>query len=87
MPTRTGKSLYAPAMLAAAIIGLIVLGNCPAFGQGSTGSITGTVKDMSGAALQGAAVTVKHLETGLTRSAEADASGNYSIPSLPRRRV
>ena len=46
-------------------------------------SITGTVKDMSGAVLQGAAVTVKHLETGLTRAAEADASGNYNVPSLP----
>ena len=38
---------------------------------------------MSGAVLEGAAVTVKHLETGLTRAAQADANGNYSIPSLP----
>ncbi len=30
-----------------------------------------------------AAVTVKHLDTGLTRAAEADARGNYSIPALP----
>jgi hypothetical protein len=83
MVSRTGKSLYAPARLAAAIIGLIALGNCPVFGQGSTGSITGTVKDMSGAVLQGTAVTVKHLETGLTRAAEADATGSYNISSLP----
>ena len=30
-----------------------------------------------------ASITVKHLETGLTRTDEADTSGNFSIPSLP----
>jgi hypothetical protein len=83
MVSRTGKSLYVPARLAAAIIGLLALGTGLVFGQGSTGAIAGTVKDMSGAVLQGTAVTVKHLETGLTRSTEADNSGNYSVPSLP----
>src|SRR5262245_22662713 len=62
---------------------LIALGTGLAFAQVSTGSITGTVKDASGAVLQGATVSVKHLETGLTRTDEADASGNFSIPSLP----
>ena len=38
---------------------------------------------MSGAALPMAAVTIKHLETGLTRSVEADSNGNYSVASLP----
>jgi hypothetical protein len=47
-----------------------------------TASITGTVRDTSGAIVPGASVTVKHLETGATRTAETDASGNYSVPSL-----
>src|SRR5713226_7238890 len=67
----------------AGILALIALGTGLVFAQGSTATITGTVKDVSGAVLQGAAVTVKHLETGLTRTAEADTSGSYSIPSLP----
>jgi len=67
----------------AASIGLIALGNCPVLAQGFAGTITGTVKDTSGAAVPGAAVTVKHLETGLTRAVQADATGNYSVPSLP----
>src|SRR5712691_11546234 len=83
MVSRTGESLSALARLAAAIIGLLALGNGLVFGQGSTGAITGTVKDMSGAAVQGAAVTIRHIETGLTRSVEADNSGSYSVPSLP----
>src|SRR2546428_4745639 len=86
MVNRTGRSPFALLRLAAFVItlvGLIVLGNCPVLAQGFAGTITGTVKDTSGAAVPGAAVTVKHLETGLTRAVEADATGNYSIASLP----
>src|SRR5207302_4661866 len=80
------RKLYAVPRLIAiviALIGLIVLGNCTVLAQGFTAAITGTVTDTSGAAVPGAAVTVKHLETGLTRSVQANASGNYSVPSLP----
>src|ERR1039457_6787162 len=48
-----------------------------------TASITGTVKDASGAVVPGATVTIKHLESGLTRTAETDANGSYNVPSLP----
>src|SRR5712692_7119799 len=83
MVSKTWSGLHALPRLAAGIIGLIALGNGLVFAQGFTGAITGTVKDVSGAALVGAAVTVKHLDTGLTRTVEADASGNYSVSSLP----
>ena len=53
------------------------------FAQGFTATITGTVKDESGSVLQGAMVTAKHTETGLTRVAVTNAGGSYSIPSLP----
>src|SRR5450759_2721541 len=48
-----------------------------------TASITGTVKDTSGAVVPSAAITVKNLALGMTRTAETDANGSYSIPSLP----
>src|SRR6266481_4388816 len=48
-----------------------------------TASVTGTVKDSSGAVVPGAAVTIKSLESGLARTTETDANGNYSAPSLP----
>ncbi len=38
---------------------------------------------MNGAMLPAALITVKHLETGLTRTDESDADGNFSIASLP----
>jgi hypothetical protein len=48
-----------------------------------TASITGVVRDASGAVVPGAAVTIQHVETGTRRAMETDANGNYSVPSLP----
>jgi hypothetical protein len=53
------------------------------FAQGFTATITGSVKDASGAVLEGATITVTHIESGLKRMAVADAGGSYTIPSLP----
>src|SRR6266705_2502975 len=65
------------------LIALIALGTGLVFAQGSTATIVGTVRDVSGAVLQGAVISVKNLETGLASTDEADSSGNFSIPSLP----
>ncbi len=57
MVNRTGRSPFALPRLAAFVItlvGLIVLGNCPVLAQGFAATITGTVKDTSGAAVPGA---------------------------------
>jgi hypothetical protein len=48
-----------------------------------TAAISGRVEDATGAALNGAVVTVKSLETGATRTAATDETGNYRILSLP----
>src|SRR5216683_2672370 len=82
MVTSKGESVSAlPRLVVAGMIGLFALGNCPLFAQSA--SLTGTVKDTSGAVLPGAAITVKNLETGLTRAAQADSSGSFSVQSLP----
>src|SRR5712692_2721600 len=67
----------------AGLLVLVALGSGLVFAQGSTATIVGTVRDVSGAVLPGTTVTVKHLETGLTRTDEADSSGNFNIRSLP----
>src|SRR5712691_9936692 len=83
MVSKTKRGLSALARLAAAIIGLLALGNGLVFAQGSTAAIMGTVKDTSGAVVQGATITVKHIETGLTRAVPADSSGSYNVLSIP----
>jgi hypothetical protein len=65
------------------LIALIAFGTGLLFAQGSTATIVGSVKDASGAVLPGTVITVKQLETGLTRTDEADSSGNFSIQLLP----
>jgi carboxypeptidase family protein len=52
-------------------------------GQQITRSIRGTVLDPSGAVVQAATVTAKHIETGLTRAAATDRQGAYVLAELP----
>src|SRR4051812_4248108 len=48
-----------------------------------TGAISGKVEDATGAAVGGATVTVKTIETGATRSITTDETGNFRVLSLP----
>jgi hypothetical protein len=50
---------------------------------GVGGSISGTVKDQSGAAIVKASVTLVNSSTGVRQSANADARGTYTFPVLP----
>jgi Carboxypeptidase regulatory-like domain/TonB dependent receptor len=47
------------------------------------GTILGTVTDASGAAIGGANVVVKNVDTGLTRTVTTSTDGSYSVPELP----
>src|ERR1700683_5243576 len=52
-------------------------------GQQTTGSTRGTVLDPSGAIVQGATVSAKQTETGLTRTGVTDHQGEYVLVELP----
>jgi carboxypeptidase family protein len=54
-----------------------------AFAQKTTGDITGTVSDSTGAVLPGVSVTAVCPSTNLTRVTTTDAQGGYSLPELP----
>jgi len=51
--------------------------------QQITGNIRGTVMDPSGAVVQGASVTARQEETGLSRSTASDRNGSYVLLELP----
>ena len=59
-----------------------VLAASAVWAQGVTGSILGSVEDATGARVPGAAVAVTNMATGESRSAKADAEGNYLFPAL-----
>jgi hypothetical protein len=50
---------------------------------GVGGSISGTVKDSTGAVIPGAAVTVTNEQTGVNKSVSTDNRGGFSFPVLP----
>jgi hypothetical protein len=49
----------------------------------SSAQITGTVRDPSGAALPGVAITATQTSTGLTRTVSSAEDGAYVMPNLP----
>jgi hypothetical protein len=55
----------------------------PAFAQSDRGTITGSVIDPSSAAVAGAKVVVKNVETGSTFDATTTTAGDFTIPSVP----
>ncbi|HEX8688386.1 MAG TPA: carboxypeptidase-like regulatory domain-containing protein [Pyrinomonadaceae bacterium] len=64
------------------LIALLALLAAPAAAQ-TTGTISGTVLDEKGAAIPGAAVTARGVDTGATRTAQTDSEGRYRFPNMP----
>src|SRR5207237_4395351 len=73
---------YYRAVMAQLALLLLVIGAAPLFAQ-STATIVGVVRD-SGGVLPGATVTVRNVDTGLTRSGPTSEDGAYRFPALPR---
>src|SRR3984893_14736529 len=61
----------------------VLLGACLVSAQVTTGTISGIVQDQSGAAVAGAEVTIRNVDTGTNRTLTSDAGGRYTAPDLP----
>src|SRR5437016_11517996 len=83
MVRRMGVSLRVFGRFATAIVVLIALPTCLSFAQTSTATILGVVRDASGALIPGVSITVKHIESGLTRTVVSSERGGYNVPLLP----
>jgi hypothetical protein len=59
-----------------------VLVSTPAHAQYENGSITGTIRDTTGAPIAGAQVKVTNTGTGVTNTTKTDNAGDYDVPSL-----
>lgn len=64
-------------------LGVVLLAVPAGFAQAPTGSITGVVRDQTGAVIQSARVTVTNKSTGLTRQLHSLEDGAFEAPSLP----
>ena len=77
MTVWTRLSLFVVTLLLTASVSRPVL-----LGQTTGGSISGEVRDTSGAVIPGASLTVTNVETGATRTATADSTGRYRVQNL-----
>ncbi len=59
------------------------MGGLPVFGQTTTGRITGTVGDVTGAMIPGVEVVIRNPATGLTRTVITNETGTYIVAALP----
>jgi hypothetical protein len=62
---------------------LLLVGAVTSEAQIVGGTISGVVRDKTGAALHGASVKVRQIETGATRVLTTDNDGRFSAPSVP----
>lgn len=53
-----------------------------AWGQLNRGTLTGVVRDPSGAAIPGAGIVATHKQTNISVRAKSSAAGDYTIPNL-----
>src|SRR5260221_630301 len=65
------------------LLAIVLLGfeSKPVYGQVEAGTVSGTVKDSTGAVVAGATVTAKNLATGAERSAQSGDNGQRSSGS------
>lgn len=66
-----------------ALLVFVLGGTLAAFSQQITGTIVGTVRDSQGAVVNSATVKATNVATGFSRSAPANAVGEYRIDYLP----
>lgn len=78
MMRRSGSLVFS---LSVALV-LAFLGAAGLFAQGTTGTILGTVTDMSGAAVPDATVQVRNVGTGQNQSVPSDAQGRFRVADL-----
>jgi len=58
------------------------IAGAPAWGQTTNSQVLGTVTDSSGAVIANAAIQVRNVSTGVTRTTASDSQGRYVVPDL-----
>src|SRR5438552_7237475 len=76
-----GKSMKNTWFIRAAL--LVALASLALFAQSDLGSITGFVKDPTGATIPNATVTVRNEATGAERKATTNESGSFTVTNIP----
>src|SRR5438270_2786665 len=79
----TGRTFSGSSCLRGLLIAVVCLLGASLYAQTLNVSVQGRVYDASGAAVPQPTVTVVNSATGLTRSVEGGAMGDYQVTALP----
>jgi len=79
-PTRA--AFVSSSFTAAGVTAIVLLTGSACLAQVAGGTISGSVRDSSGRAIAGARVVIKHSETAILRSINANNDGIYTAPNL-----
>ncbi len=77
-PSNAGR-LFVGVLLALVLLGFE---SKPAYGQVESGTVSGTVKDATGAVVSGATITAKNLATSAERTVQSGDNGQFNLPGL-----
>jgi iron complex outermembrane receptor protein len=75
--------MYARIVRALAALCVVTALSMPVLGVQATATVAGRVVDATGAAIEGARVTLRHKSTGTNYVATSDAAGEFSLSGLP----
>jgi len=79
---RRSHPISASQLLLLASLAICIAARVPAFGQYTTASLGGTVVDQSGASVPDAKVTVRSIDTGMTKTIATATDGSFVFPGL-----
>ncbi len=79
MSTPTTSRVFRAILIA---VSLVIASIGVVFGQAISGTVVGTVRDLTGAVLPGAQVVATNAQTGISQSTQSGSQGDYTIPNL-----
>jgi hypothetical protein len=77
----TAHRTWRPLLLLLVAFGLVA--GVPVVAQSGRGTLTGTVKDTSGAVIQDAAIVLRETQTGSSYDSKSGSEGLFTFPELP----
>jgi hypothetical protein len=80
---RRSHTPYRVVFILATVLTLLFFEQPNALAQGSGGSVSGTVKDMTGAVVPVADVSIRNIATGVQQSTQTNSDGFYAFPAVP----
>jgi hypothetical protein len=81
--SRSASSLTRLAVLCGLFLSIVLMPTPASFGQGITGTISGTVTDPTGASIPNATVTITQTETNAVHTVKSSDVGSFTVTQLP----